>query len=267
MSEDEAFCTLVSTVLAVLTWGGLLLALVRRSSLYRTGMLRVALLGVAAASGAGLLALLMAFAASDVRNAPQYLFMYTMMGIAWVGTLRIVLGATVGVRARDDIAERANPAALLVQSGLIVGTMLAYAGGNFGDGPGWWVVVPSAALATAALVGVWYLVEALGRLSHLVTIERDMATGVRAAAMLIACGAIFGRAVAGTWLGVDNLLFDFFRLAWPAVLIIAAEIVAELLLKPTTEAPRPGVAIAGLPPALMYLAIAGGSIYLMGWWT
>ena len=92
--------------------------------------------------------------------------------------------------------------ATLVQMGLIVGTMLAYAGGNFGDGPGWFVVVPSAALATAALVAVWYLVEATGQLSHLVTIERDTATGLRAAAMLTACGAIFGRAVAGTWQGM-----------------------------------------------------------------
>lgn len=267
MSDDETFCLLASLGIGLFAWGGLMLGLLRRAARYRTGAMCWALLGVGACSAAALLALLMAFASSDVRDAPQYLLMYTAVGVAWVGALRIVLGATVGVRARDDIAERGNPAAWLVQAGLIIGTTLAYAGGNFGDGPGWWVVVASAVLSTAALVGVWYLVEALGRLSNLITVERDVATGLRAAAMLIACGAIFGRAVAGTWLGPDNLFFDFFRLAWPAILIVAAEIVAELLLRPTPEQPRPGLAIAGVPFALMYLAIAGGSIYLMGWWT
>jgi len=267
MSEDEVMCLLGSIVVAALTWIALLVNLARRAGLYRTWGMCLALVAAALASILMLLGLLMAFASSDVRHAPRYLVMYTALGAAWVGTLRIVLGATVGVRARDDVGERGNAAALLVQIGLIVGTTLAYTGGNFGDGPGWWVVVASAALSTAALVGVWYLVEAMGRLSHLITIDRDLATGVRAGAMLVACGAIFGRAVAGTWLGIENLFFDFFRLAWPAALIVVAEIVSQLLLKPTPETPRPSLFVAGFPPALMYLAIAGGAIYLMGWWT
>lgn len=267
MSDDEVFATIASLVIAAVTWLGLVSALLRRSSLYRSHPMRMGVLASGLGSAVGLFLLLKFFAASDVRDAPQYLFMYSAMGLAWVGLLRLILGATVGVRARDDVAERANPAAALVQCGLIIGTMLAFAGGNFGDGPGWWVVVPSAALASAALVGVWYLVEAAGRISHLVTIERDTASGLRAAAMLIACGAIFGRAVAGTWHGMDNLFADFFRLAWPAILIVTAEVVSERVLRPTPEAPRPSIALAGVPPALMYLAIAGGSIYLMGWWN
>ncbi len=267
MSEDEALCTVASVVVSVLTWGLLVAGLLRRSGRYGTRSMCWGLLLAGLCSGAGLLWLLRSFASHDVRFDARYLFMYTALGLAWVGTLRAILGASVGVRARDDVAERGNSAALLVQGGLIIGTMLAYAGGNFGDGPGWWVVVASAALSTAALVGVWYLVEAMGRLAHLVTVERDLATGLRAATMLVACGAIFGRAVAGTWRGADNLLVDFFRLGWPALLIVAGEIVAELLLKPTPESPRPGLAIAGVPFALMYLGIAGGAIYLMGWWT
>ena len=266
MSEDEALATLVSAILAVLMWGGLTLSLLRRSPLYRSGRHRLAVLGSAVLAALALLALLRAFASHDVRDAPQYLAMYTVMGVAWVGLLRFILGITVGVRARDDVAERANTAATLVQVGLIFGTMLAYAGGNFGDGPGWFVVVPSAALASLALVAAWYLVEALGRLSHLITIERDTATGIRAGAMLIACGAIFGRAVAGNWHGLPNLFLDFARLAWPATLIIVAEIASQRLLQPTTDSPKPSLALAGIPPALMYLAIAIGSIFLLGWW-
>ncbi|MEZ6232830.1 MAG: hypothetical protein R3B68_01455 [Phycisphaerales bacterium] len=266
MSEDEVIATIASTALAIATWGALFVALMRRSPLYRSVHLRLTLAGVGVFAIAAMFALLKAFAASDVRDDPKYLYMYTAMGAAWAGLLRWILGITVGVRARDDVAERANPAATLVQAGLILGAMLAFAGGNFGDGPGWWVVVPSAALATASLVAAWYLVELVGRLSHLVTIERDTATGLRAAAMLISCGAIFGRAVAGDWLGYANLFTDFGRLAWPALLIVAAEVFAQLLLRPTTDAPRPALALAGFPLAILYIMIATGSIVLMGWW-
>lgn len=267
MSEDEVFCVIVCLGIAAATWAGLFFTTLNRSAAFGTVGKVLALLATAIGSIALLLGLLRAFASHDVRDAGQYLFMYTAMGAAWVGLLRIILGATVGVRARDDVAERGNVAALLVQIGLIVGTTLAFAGGNFGDGPGWWVVVMSAALSTAALVGVWYVVESMGRLSHLVTIERDAATGLRACAMLIGCGAIFGRAVAGTWRGVDNLFFDFFQLAWPAALLVGAEVVSQMLLKPTTDTPKPSIAVAGLPPALLYLAIAAGAVYLTGWWT
>ena len=267
MSEGETVLTVASLVVAVLAWAGLVVALLRRSPLFRSRALCLLVLAAAGLSLLALVALLKFFASHDVRDDPKYMFMYTVLGVAWVGVLRFVLGASVGVRARDDVAERANPAAAAVQAGLILGLTLAYAGGNFGDGPGWWVVIASAALSSSALVGVWYLVESLGRLASLVTVERDAATGLRAASMLVACGAIFGRAVAGTWQGGDALLADFARLGWPASLIVAAEGVSQLVLRPSVESPRPSIALAGVAPSLMYLAIAAGSIYLMGWWA
>lgn len=266
MSEGEILVLIGSIVLGGLSWGALATAMMRRSPLYGSMGLRVGLLGVSAACMLGLLALLTAFAASDVRTAPEYLAMYTALGIAWVGVMRGVLGALLGVRARDDVAERSNPAAFLVQCGIVVGLTLSFAGGNFGDGPGWWVVMPSAGLATLALVGVWHLVETVGHLSYVVTVERDAATGLRAGAMLAACGAIFGRAVAGDWTDHAGLLIDFVSQAWPAVIIAGAECVAIRVLRPSAEMPRPSVALAGVPLALASLGIAAATIVLLGWW-
>ena len=48
-----------------------------------------------------------------------------------------------------------NAAAAMATAGATIGVTLSYAGGNIGDGPGWWVVVFSAAIATAGLFACW----------------------------------------------------------------------------------------------------------------
>ena len=60
---------------------------------------------------------------------------------------------------------------------------------NIGDGPGWWVVVFAAGLATAALFAAWLVLAQIGHGVDAVTIDRDLAAGVRLGAFLAACGA------------------------------------------------------------------------------
>src|SRR4029453_10538043 len=136
--------------------------------------------------------------AHDVRDDPTYLFMYVLLGAAWVGVW-IRLLAMTGVSKRDDVVERSNSSAALAVAGATLGITLCYAGGNIGDGPGWWVVVFSAALATLALFAAWLLLGFASGVSDAVTVDRDPAAGLRLAAFLIGCGLILGRAVAGDW--------------------------------------------------------------------
>ena len=87
-------------------------------------------------------------ASYDVVDAPRYLFMYVVLGLAWSRVSEMAF-AYVGLSARDDVIERGNSAAVPAVTGGLVAVTLCYAGGNIGDGPGWWVVVFSAGLATA----------------------------------------------------------------------------------------------------------------------
>ena len=47
--------------------------------------------------------------------------------------------------------------AILVEP--MLGVTLCYAGGNIGNGPGWWVVVFSAGLSTVALFAAWMVLD------------------------------------------------------------------------------------------------------------
>ena len=150
MSGDEVIVTLASLVVGSAA-GRCGSTARRRSRPCAEARLRSSLL----ASTLGLLGLLIfAFlrfcAADDVREAPEYLFMYFVIGLAWMRVAAMVF-PLAGLHPHDDIIERRNAAAVPAWIGAMTGVALCYSGANVGNGPGWWVVVFSAGLATASL--------------------------------------------------------------------------------------------------------------------
>ena len=183
MSEDEVVVLVISLVAGVVLW---CLWYVRcfRLTRWRSGSRVVWLLWLLCfapiACGILLWTVLRFLAAHDVREAGAYLTLYTALGAAWVGMYTVCTGVT-GISVRDDALERCNPAAAWAIAGGLIGLTLCFAGGNIGDGPGWWVVVYCGVLSTAVFFGCWAALEKLGGISELVTIERDLASGLRLA--------------------------------------------------------------------------------------
>jgi uncharacterized membrane protein YjfL (UPF0719 family) len=194
-------------------------------------------------------------ASTDVREAPQYLLMYVVLGLAWL-RMSEPLFAMGGVSARDDVIERRNHAALLAVSGALAGVTLCYAGGNIGDGPGWWVVVFSAALATLGLALAWALHERLTGSSDVIAIDRDPSAGLRFGAFLVACGLVLGRGVAGDWVSARQTVEDFLQVIPPLAVILALAWIIERMARPTAERPRAPMAIYGVGVALVYIGLA-----------
>jgi hypothetical protein len=264
MSPDEVFVLVASSAIALVGWGAWYahpLAVKRfvgtpaasRSLVYATPLVALAILFVVLQTGAS----------HDVRDAPRYIIMYLAMGAAWVG-LCVWLIPYLGISVRDDVAERGNRAAAYPVAGAIVGIMLSFAGGNIGDGPGWWVVVFSAALATAALFVLWYTLDAAGDFVEHITVDRDRAAGVRVAGFLVAAGLILGRAVAGDWISAGATVRDFTVTAWPALVLLIVAVIVERLARPTPARPHPSVVAAGGTPALAYVALAALYVAWLG---
>jgi hypothetical protein len=186
--------------------------------------------------------------------------------MAWVGAAKGLL-ALFGLSARDDVVERNNRAAGFALASGLVGLTLCFAGGNVGDGPGWWVVVFSGLLSTSFFFLLWLALERWTRLADVVTIDRDEAAGVRLSGFFVAVGLILGGAVAGDWRSVEAALGDFFRIGWPALGVLA---VAALLAKQSTPALErsTGSMIAqGLVPFVTYLAMAAMTLIWHAPWT
>lgn len=265
MAESEIFVLIICLAVALIGWGTWFVGLVRPTQLARPRYARGPL---ALAAGLSLLLLylvLTTHAASDVRTAPQYLLFYEIMGAAWVG-LGLRLAAWMGISTRDDAVERGNRAATWTLAGATVGLTLCFAGANIGDGPGWWVVVFCAALATVGWFVTWLVVELGGGASELITVERDVASGLRVGGFLIGVGLVCGRAAAGNWVSADAALSDFVGIAWPVAPAALAEVALCRLLPPVPQPSAAHVLAVGVIPALLYVLVAGAYVSVRGPW-
>ena len=202
-----------------------------------------------------LLAVLRKLSSLDVRDNPIYLLFYLVMGAVWLG-LAMRLLPFCDLSVRDDALERGNQAATYAVCGALIAITLCFAGGNIGSGPGWWVVVESAGLATLGLFTVWIALQASTQISDSVSIGRDDACGIRLAGLLIAVGIVFGRVVAGDWHGEGEMVVDFVRYGWPVIILAGLAALAELRLRPSVQQPLRPIVTFGLLPALIYVGLA-----------
>jgi uncharacterized membrane protein YjfL (UPF0719 family) len=260
MSDDEVFVFVASTLLAVVMWGIWYIAPRRIRRLGRRVSGQEFLDLAPLVSFAVLAIVLKTVSAHDVRDDLRYLLLYFFLGAAWV-SVAIRCLPLVGLSARDDVVERANGSAARAIAGAIVAMTLCFAGGNIGDGPGWWVVVFSAGLATAALLLSWIALEAVTRVADVVTIERDNAAGLRLGGWLIACGLIAGMAAAGSWESAEDTVQTFVQVAWPLLPFVVAAALFERQWRPTPERPAPSVTTYGAIPALLYIGVAALYVY------
>lgn len=253
MSGDEVFVTIVSAVIALIGWA-VLYAQWRHFSDYRLPRAAATLLISLLPLSAFLLYwLLRTLASHDVREDWRYLAQYSAMGLAWI---RITPGIFFpGISLRDDFYERRNSSAVFAYSGFVLATLFCFGGGNIGDGPGWWVVVFCAIIATVTLSGIWIAAALTTRVVDLITIDRDPAVGLRLAGFLVGCGLILGRAVAGDWISLDATIGDFVRKAWPVVILLALFIISERFAKPRYHRDEQFVLGRGLFPALFYFTL------------
>jgi hypothetical protein len=264
LSPDESIVTIAGVVIGPVLWAVWLFRLSRVQTLRRRPV-GVNAIGLALVACAGLLFTVLKTSASfDVVDAPVYLFMYGVVGLAWLRVVELIF-AFLGLSIRDDVVERSNRAAVPAVVGGMVAVTLCYSGGNIGDGPGWWVVLFSAALATAGLIVAWLALAHLTNVVDAVTIDRDTAAGLRLGAFLIACGIVLGRGVAGDWISAAATLSDFV-VSLPAVaVIVAIAALIESRSRLTAQRPRAPLLESGVLPAVVYLLIAIAAVVPLGW--
>lgn len=265
MAESEIVVFMFSVVTCLVGWG-FWLRDCRVGGKLSSVRHRGGLLSWSAMSALLLLYLLLrSWSAHDVRNSLPYLAFYWFMGAAWI-VVAARFSAWLGISLRDDVVERRNGAASLALSGAVLGITACFAGGNIGDGPGWWVVIFSAALATSGLFLAWLATEIGAGASEAVTVDRDSAAGLRLGALLLAAGLVLGRSVAGNWQSPDATIRDFVLQAYPVAFFPIAEIVISRTIRLTSTQVKKALSLEGLLPAAAYLTAALMYIRSLGPW-
>jgi hypothetical protein len=263
VSEDETLVTALAVGIGPVLWAVWLFQLwrLRLPAGRRTGL--AALSVTLALCGVLIFGVLQTLASFDVVDAPPYLFMYVVLGLAWLRAT-VTAFAFLGLSIRDDVVERDNGAATVALAGALVAATLCYAGGNIGDGPGWWVVIFSAALATGTWLLIWFVLAFFSPVADTVTIDRDPAAGLRLGAFLVSVGLVLGRAVAGDWVSSDATVNEFVYALPPAVLLLGLALFIEYRARPTAERPSAPFVGLGIVPAAAYLTLAVAAVARLG---
>lgn len=201
----------------------------------------------------------------DVRDSPAYLIFYMTLAAGWLG-LGVRLLPVLGLSLRDQLLERRNPAAGITILSAMPSLALCFAGANIGEGPGWWVVVFCALLATLAWTLAWVVLISASRCLDSLLIDRDPATGLRLAGFVLAVALICGRSAAGDWVDFQEAVSTLLRMAALIPLLTAIAILLERLLAPTSSRPRPAIIIYGVIPGLGYLGLTAGYLVWRGPW-
>ena len=266
ISDDESFVLVVSGLGAAVVVFRWVWTLNRVATVgCPSGQRRPLFLAPALGLGLVLLTLIL-FGAHEVKENGSYVLLFMVVGVVWIA-IAVSLFQWLGVSLREDALENHNRAAITTISGGILGVSLTYAGGNIGEGPTIWTTFFSALMATGALLVAWACFEFATHVSEAITIERDLASGVRLAGLLTAEGFILGRSVAGDWVSEEATARDFVREAWPMVMLAVIAGVVQRLLRPTASNQSPAVGLYGWLLAVFYLMGAVLYVASLGSWN
>jgi hypothetical protein len=267
VGEDEAFILIASLSFGGIggaVWWWRLLAVASMHD--HPWMRRLLALSLPAVTGLIWLGL-RTWAASDVRDAPEYLLQYTAMGAAVLVSVQWILAPLLSLSGRLDVAERENAAVLWALLGAQLGFGLAWLGANFGEGPGWWCVALTGALSCGSLAVLWALLLGFGGLAERLTIERDAAAGLRLGGWLVGMGLVAGRGASGDWHGGKAALRDFLWVAGPTLaLSVVGFLVLERALRPAPDQPAGDPWLAGVVPAVVWVVVGLTQVGQAGPW-
>ncbi len=163
-------------------------------------------------------------ASFDVVSDPYYLAMYTLFGFAWLYSGVIIMSMFFNLSWVDDTLHLNNTAALFAFTGGFLGLAIMYAYSNIGDGPGWACVLFTCALGWVTWTVLVLLVNRFTEIFERITVERDLACGIRTGCFLLAMSLVMSQKLAGDWDSVHMTLVDFVN-AGPALAAIVAELI------------------------------------------
>lgn len=258
MSESEAIVLLASMYLTfkfIKNWYQPILA---SSTLSRTMVARIVLGIMPVISSCIILYTLNELASFDVVTDSIYIIFYLLLGFSWMFIGLKIIFYFFDLSFIDDVLNLNNKSALATIIGGFFAITIIYSGANIGDGPGWWTVVIAGGMGMAIWIVLALVIHKFTLVFEKITVERDLACGIRFGTYLLTSGMILGRASAGDWTSFTKTVEEFF-VGWPALLVTLLALLVEVYyLKQAKEdrVMRKSSLIISLFLSVLYLAIA-----------
>ncbi|MFS0723578.1 hypothetical protein [Paenibacillus sp. 1P07SE] len=204
-------------------------------------------------------------ASFDVVDDGLYISMYLLLGFLCLAFGSMMLRMVLDLSWDDDALRRSNRAGIAAVAGAFLGMTMIYTGANIGDGPGWWTVVVAGGLGFAAWLALAAQFNKFAHVSEQITVDRDIASGIRFGAYLLASGIFLGRASAGDWTSWWMTIVEFLD-GWPVLLLVlwALQVERSQVNRSHTRGSRHDQTLpAALIWAVLYVVFAVVSVMLL----
>ncbi len=255
MADDEVAILMVSALFCLVFWGGFFVRLTQVTTLAHPLPRRLPLYIAPFFCQVLHLIVLTLFAAKEVRTSGSYILLFSAVWGLALGATTLLAGG-IGINAIADGVERNNAAAVWAVGGAWLATTLCSCGANIGEGTSIYFTLGPLLLAFGTLSALWFLFAALTRSTAAITLDRDLASGIRLAGLLVSWGLLLGRAVAGDWVSTAATLKDFATEGWPALALLGMSVVVEFGLRPKYQGPFAPWKMPGLVPGALYIIVA-----------
>lgn len=166
-------------------------------------------------------------ASFDVVTDFTYIMFYLLLGFTWIFFGLKLIFYFFDLSWIDDVLNMNNMAALVAMSGGFLAITMIYSGANIGDGPGWWTVIVAGGMGMIIWIVLALLIHKLTFVFERITVEQDVACGIRFGAYLLASGLILGRASGGDWTSFSKTIEEFF-VGWPVLIVTLLALLVEV---------------------------------------
>lgn len=167
-------------------------------------------------------------ASFDVVTDFSYIIFYSIMSLAFLALFFLLSSLFFGVSWLEDGLRNRNVASGLFMVGVAATCFGIYCGSNVGDGPSWLCVVFPTLLGLGVFIGSLLVANLFTKLFKNITVERDIAVGIRFLGFSIGSAIILFRACGGDWTSVSATIVEFFE-CWLYFVLVLVYMASEIL--------------------------------------
>lgn len=202
-----------------------------------------------------MLATLIGFSASNVKDDWRYITLFLTLGFAWLFAAGHAF-SFLGMSLPMDAVQQANEAAKKALLGALIGVTAVYCGAQIGEGDTIWTTIIPAFIGTSVLLILWLAFELATDVSEAVILDHDSASAYQLAGLIIGNGIILGRAAAGDWHGLEPTIRDFVVLGSPVIPLTAVAAIIHRWSRPVRAQRIETERNVGLRLAALYVTYA-----------
>jgi len=262
MDSEDAFPLFIALIIGGSTWGHWYYASARVFAPNSSPPLRMAVAVAPVLSIVVVFLALQSVAEPKVANSGSYQLLFAATAAISLRALFVLL-RWFDLDPMNGAIASANTANAFVVLGTIIANTTLNLGANVGTGDTIASVFVPVAFGVIELGAFLFAVISVTSLAEETTSGRNLCAGCRLGGLIVASALPLSRAAMGDWISTEATIIDMTGGAWPLPLLVALAVAVERRWPADDTRGTAAACVAGLIPAVLYIAVSGAAAWFL----